>query len=346
MKLDCKKTLEFAKKAMMNAGVSEENATYFAECIIEADMRGMSSHGVTRLKTYYDRCKQGLVDPKAVPEILVDNPSLLAIDGKNALGFVSATFAMKECIKRAKKTGACFATVKGGNHFGLAAYYTQMAEKEGMIGFAVSNGPVAIPPIGGREPVLGTSPLAVAIPADKCNPLELDMATSYVARGKIKLAAKEGRPIPSDWAIDANGNPTTDPNAVKYLMPFGGPKGFGIGLIIEVLCSCFSGAKNAMTMGSLYDFSGKHQDAGFFIGAINVRSIKPVNEFTSSVDELFSTIKNSPKADGINEIYTPGEIEIKKSQKAEVEGIEIGPAVLEELKQVAADCNIPFNCEK
>ena len=122
MKLDYKKTIEFAKKAMMTTGVSKEDATHFANCLIEADMRGMSSHGVTRLKTYYDRCKQGLVDPKAIPEIISDNPSLLAIDGKNALGFVSATFAMEECIKRAKKTGVCFAAVKGGNHFGLAAY--------------------------------------------------------------------------------------------------------------------------------------------------------------------------------------------------------------------------------
>lgn len=346
MKLNCNKARDFVKKAIMNVGVSNENATHFANCLIEADMRGMSSHGVTRLKTYYDRCKQGLVDPKAVPEIICDNPSLLAIDGKNALGFVSATFAMKECIKRAKKTGACFATVKGGNHFGLAAYYTQMAEKEGMIGFAISNGPVAIPPIGGREPVLGTSPLAVAIPTDKSNPLELDMATSYVARGKIKLAAKEGRSIPADWAIDANGNPTTDPNAVKYLMPFGGPKGFGIGLIIEVLCSCLSGAKNAMTMGSLYDFSGKHQDAGFFVGAIDISALMPVDKFKSAVDDLFTTIKNSPKAEGVEEIYTPGEIEIKKAQKAEIEGIEVGPAVLEELNQVAFDSGIAFDCEE
>lgn len=345
MRLEATKLKNFCRDIMRHAGVSEADAANFAESIVNADMRGVSSHGVTRLSTYYKRCKMGLVDPKAVPVVTGGAPSLIAVDGRNALGVVSASFAMWECIERARMTGACFAAVKRGNHFGYAAYYAQQAAREGMIGFAVANGPVAIPPIGGREPVLGTSPLAVVIPAGECAPLELDMATSIVARGKIKLAEKEGRSIPADWGIDENGQPTTDPKAVKYLMPFGGAKGFGIGLVIEVLCSCLSGAKNAMTLGSLYDFSGKEQDSGFFVGAIDVGRILPPEIFRKEVDALFTAIKNTPKADGVSEIFTPGEIEIRKAEAAAENGIEIGPAVIAELTELAEDCGVDFRCE-
>lgn len=346
MRADAKKLKAFCKAVMESAGVSERDAAVFAENIVNADMRGVSSHGVTRLATYHKRCKMGLVDPKAVPVIETGAPSLIAVDGKNALGAVSASFAMEQCIARARETGACFATVRRGNHFGYAAFYAQQAAKAGMIGFAVANGPVAIPPIGGKEPVLGTSPMAVVIPAGKCNQLELDMATSVVARGKINLAVKEGKSIPEGWGIDKDGKTTTDPSAVKYLLPFGGAKGFGIGLIIEVLCSVLSGAKNAMTLGALYDFSGKEQDSGFFVGALDVSKLMPLEDFKAAADELFSTIKNSPKAEGVTEIFTPGEIEINKAKKAEAEGIEIGPAVAAELKALAEECGIAFDCEK
>lgn len=342
MKLNTERLKDFCKNVMQSAGVSAENAGEFAESIVNADMRGVSSHGVTRLKTYYQRCRLGLVDPKAEPRITAESPSLIAVDGCNALGVVSAGFAMRECIRRARQTGVCFAAVKGGNHFGYAAYFAQMAEREGMIGFAAANGPVAIPPIGGREPVLGTSPLAVTVPAGRCDPLELDMATSIVARGKVKLAEKEGKPIPADWGIDAAGKPTTDPSAVKYLMPFGGAKGFGIGLVIEVLCSCLSGAKNAMNLGSLYDFSGKKQDSGFFVGALDVSKLMPVEAFKAETDALFGTIKASPRAEGVREIFTPGEIELNKARLAEQEGVEVGAAVLAELQEVAADCGLPL----
>ena len=340
MRFDYLMLTRFCREVLMSTGMNEENAQRTAEFIIEADMRGIHSHGLTRLKTYYQRCKQGLIDPKASPEIVSEAPALILVDGRNAIGMVSADYAMRECIKRARTQGTCFAAVRGGNHFGCASNYANQAQKEGMIGLACANGPVAIPAIGGKEPVLGTSPLAISIPAEKGASLELDMATSIVARGKIKLAEKEGRSIPSDWAVDQNGNPTTDPKEVKYLRPFGGYKGFGIGLIIEVLCSCLSGAKNAMTMGSMYDFSGKKQDSGFFVGAVNTDSIMPHNDFAKAVDELFGRIKNSEKADGVSEIFIPGEIEEKNAKKAMLEGVEVSECLFEELKEVAEESGV------
>lgn len=344
MGYNCEKLKQFCTGVMCAAGLPEQESRNFSESLVNADMRGVSSHGVTRLKTYYQRLRDGLVDAHAQPEILAESPSLLLVDGKNAMGVSSASFAMQECIRHAKDTGACFAAVKGGNHFGYAAYFAEQAAREGMIGLAAANGPVAIPPIGGKAPILGTNPLAVVIPAGNALPLELDMATSVVARGKVKLAEKEGKSIPLGWGIDAGGNPTTDPAAVKCVLPFGGAKGFGIGLIIEVLCSCLSGAKNSQTLGSFYDFSGKHQDSGFFVGALNIGSILPMEQFAASVEALFKSIKDSPKADGCEEIFIPGEIELRRMEKASETGVAIPPAVLKELEELSAETGVPFDC--
>lgn len=345
MRYDSEKLKAFCSAVMESAGLSPAESRDFAESLVKADMRGISSHGLTRLKTYYQRAKDKLVDTGAKPEIVADMPSLLLVDGKNAMGVSSAVYTMKLCIDRARETGCCFAAVKGGNHFGYAAYFAEMAAREGMIGVAMANGPVAIAPIGGREPKLGTNPLAVAIPAGDAEPLVLDMATSVVARGKITLAKKEGKPIPEGWGIDADGLPTTDPADVKCVLPFGGAKGYGIALIIEILCSCLSGAQNGQTMGSFYDFNGKHQDSGFFLGALNAGGIAGTEVFGSRVDELFGSIKNSPRAENCDEIFIPGEIESRRYESAREQGVEIPPAVLAELLELSETCHIPFRCE-
>lgn len=159
------------------------------------------------------------------------------------------------------------------------------------------------------------------------------------ARGKVALAAKEGRPIPEGWAIDENGRPTTDPNEVKCVLPFGGPKGYGIALMIEVLCSCLSGAKTGTTMGSFYDFSGKKQDSGFFVGAVNVGIM---DSFQDAAAQLFGAVKDSPKAEGVEEIFIPGEIERRNYLRSEKEGITLSDPITRELQTLAQTCDIPF----
>ena len=342
---DCAKLKEFCEKLMCDAGLSEKDSRDFSDSLLFAQMRGIGSHGLTRLKTYYSRAKTGLVDAKAVPTIENDQPSLLLVDGQNGMGVASAVYAMDACIDRAEKTGACFAAVKGGNHFGCAAYFALRAAKKGMIGVAMANGPVAMAAIGGKDPVLGTNPLAIAIPAAGREPYVLDMATSVVARGKVALAAKEGREIPPTWGIDAEGHPTTDPNAVKCVLPFGGAKGYGIALAIEVLCSALSGAKNGQTMGSFYDFSGKHQDSGFFVGALNAKSLLPAGAFELATAALFDSIKNSPKAEGCEEIFIPGEIEQRNYEKAQAQGVKLSDAIVKELQELSQTTGIAFDCE-
>lgn len=345
MYYDPKKLQAFASQVMQKTGLSREKSDLFAESLIRADMRGMKSHGVTRLKTYSYRLEAGLVDAGAEPEVLRDNPALILIDGKNALGVPTAMKAMELCVDHAKQSGACFAAVRGGNHYGIGEFYTDFAADHDMIGFAVANAPKALAPIGGKEPLLGTNPLSVSIPAGRYPNMNLDMATSIVARGKVTLAKKNGESIPAGWGIDANGIVTTDPNQVKCMLPFGGYKGYAIGLIIEILSSCLSGAATGLTMGSFYDFSGKIQNSGFFLGAINVAAIMEPDAFRAEVDNLFDSVKAIPLADGCEQIYLPGEIELNKVALAEERGVEITDAVLAELREISERYGVPFSCE-
>lgn len=334
----------FSSAVIQKAGLPKASSDCFADSLVNADMRGIHSHGVTRLSTYVRRIQEGLVSSGAIPVILAGSGSLLLVDAGNGMGVPAARTAMDWCIDRAKDSGVCLAVVRGGNHFGYAAYFSEYAARHDMIGVAMSNSPAAMAPIGGKKAVLGTNPLSVAVPAANRDPLILDMATSVVARGKITLAKKEGQTIPVGWGIDADGRPTADPGQVATVLPFGGAKGYAISLIIEILCSCLSGAKNGQTMGSFYDFSGCTQDAGFCLGAIDPSVILPVEQFKDRVASLLDQIKNSPKAEGCDEIFIPGEIELRKAEQAKIQGVALGPAVLAELRALSQQYQVPFPC--
>lgn len=318
---DSVKLKRFCSAVMQMTGLSAEESELFAESLVSADMRGVASHGVTRLTAYSRRVAERLVDPHARMTVIGDGGSLLLLDGNNAIGVTTAYRAMTLCIERAKENGLCFASVRGGNHFGYAAFYTELAAKNGMIGVAMSNAPAAMAPTGGKKAIIGTNPLSVAIPAKSHRPFVLDMATSVVARGKVTLAKKEGHSIPLGWGVDSDGKPTRDPARVSTVLPFGGVKGYAISIIIEVLCSCLSGAKDGLHIGSMYDYSGTRQDCGFFVGAIDYARIMPAEVFERKTAQLFETIKNSPCAEGCDEIYIPGEIEWRRMDEAREKGI-------------------------
>lgn len=342
---DCERLKEFCRRVMESAGLPEEDSCSFAESLVTADMRGIPSHGVTRLKAYHRRLADGVTDAAAKPSIVAELPSLLVVDGNNAMGVSIATFAMRACIERAEKTGVCFAAVRGGNHFGYAAYYSEMAARAGMIGISMCNASHAVAPHGGKTAQLGTNPLAVAVPGRDSILLDLDMATSLVARGKVTLAAKKGQSIPPDWGIDENGSPVTDPNAVRCVLPFGGYKGYGVGLVVEILSACISGAGSSQSMGSFYDFS-RPQNVGFFLGAINVAGVTDAEAFAARVEEQIRMLKTSPRADGCDEILVAGEPEARRWREAREKGIDIPDAVRAELEELSVRCNVPFDCER
>ena len=259
MRYDAEALKNFSIQIMCRCGLSREESEIFSDSLIRADLRGISSHGLTRLTAYARRVELGLVSGHVTPEITRDGGGVIAVDGKNGMGAYVGRWTMDACVRRARKQGGCFAAVAHGNHFGYAAYFTEYAARQGMLGLAIANGPPAMPPTGGKAPLLGTNPLAVSLPTgDPDRPLTLDMATSAAARGKVTLAKKNGQSIPLGWGVDFQGNPTTDPEAVLSggaMLPMGGPKGYAISLIIDVLCSCITGSGNGQTMGSFYDFT-------------------------------------------------------------------------------------------
>lgn len=193
--------------------------------------------------------------------------------------------------------------------------------------------------------MIGTNPLSVSIPSERYGVMNLDMATSNAAKGKVTLAAKEGRSIPLGWAIDENGLGTTDPKKAKCMMPFGGAKGFAIGLIIEILSSGLSGSATGMTMGGFYDFSGSTQNCGYFLGALDISKIVDVDVFKNRVDTILTQVKSTEKADGCQEIFIPGEIEQRKYAAALENGIEISDAVSAELQELSSKYHVPFECK-
>lgn len=348
MLYSCSKLRAFTSQVMQKAGLGEEDSNLFAESLVEADMRGVPSHGITRLTAYSRRVAENLVNTNSELTILNDGITLLALDGNNSMGVTTAAEAMRLCIERAREYGCCFASIRGGCHFGTASFFTEMAVKQKMIGICASNGPTAVAPIGGKVPFLGTNPLSVAIPAKHYRPLVLDMATSVVARGKITLAQKKETEVPIGWGVDADGSPTNDPGKILNggaVLPFGGAKGFAISLIIEILCTCLAGGKSSRDVGQFYDFSGKKQDLGFFLGAIDVDRIMPIETFTSMVDDLFAELKSQPKGKGVDEIMIPGEIELNNYKESDKNGIDIPDAVIAELSALSDKYQVLFDCK-
>lgn len=279
MRYDAEALKEFSIQIMRRCGLSREESEIFSDSLIRADLRGISSHGLTRLTAYARRVELGLVSGHVTPEITRDGGGVIAVDGKNGMGAYVGRWTMEACVRRARKQGGCFAAVAHGNHFGYAAYFTEYAARQGMLGLAIANGPPPMPPTGGKTPLLGTNPLAVSLPTgDPDRPLTLDMATSAAARGKVTLAKKNGQSIPLGWGVDSQGNPTTDPEAVLSggaMLPMGGPKGYAISLIIDVLCSCITGSADGQTMGSFYDFT-RTQNSGYCFAALDLsRMVEP-----------------------------------------------------------------------
>lgn len=213
----------------MQAGLEAEEAEILVESLLYADSRGVSSHGFSRLDVYTKRVERGVIAAGVNIKIIQESPASLALDGQNGVGAKIARQALELTMKKAREAGCCVTTVRNGNHFGAGSFYSKYAAEHGMIAIVASNSEAAVAPIGGAAAMLGTNPLAMAVPAACSAPFDLDMATSVSSRGKVVLAQKEGRSIPPDWAVDRNDVPTTDPGAVLdggFMLPFGGVKGY------------------------------------------------------------------------------------------------------------------------
>ena len=337
---------DFTQRAFTKAGVPEADAAIVTDNLIEANLRGVDTHGITRLLAIYiKRLRAGIVNARPNIRIVSESPAAFVVDGDNGLGAVVGTWAMREAIRRGKEVGACWAGVRHSNHFGATAYFTLMAAAEDMVGIGMTNGPASMAPWGGAKAYMSTNPFSFAVPAEG-EPVVIDMATSVAARGHILLAATRGdKTIPEGWALDKEGRPTTDTQAALEgtVMPMAGYKGAVISMMIDVLCGPLTGAAFGPHLGPLYGNFEKPQDIGHLLGVIDVGRMVPIQEFKSRLAQMCRVIKAVPLAAESSGIFIPGEIESAKRARRLKEGIPIPEGVRNEFLEVARELDIAFD---
>ncbi|MGE5572675.1 MAG: Ldh family oxidoreductase [Bacteroidota bacterium] len=340
-RLDAERAKQICRDMLRAAGVPRQDAELIADTLVFAELRGVSSHGLVRLGSYIRRVKLGLMNPTASPCVVQKGASTALVDGCNGFGQVVTMRAMNLAIEMAGATGAAVVGVRNSNHFGAAAYYVMAAVKVGMIGVVLSNAAPAMAPWGGAVAMMGTNPLAIGIPAGEEPPVVLDMATSAVARGKIRLAAKKGERIPEGWALNSKGEPTTDPQEALAgtLLPASGPKGYGLALVIDVLSGILTGSGFSRMVRSLDDMSGPVR-AGHLVATINVQAFTNLPSFKAEVDAFIREVKDCPKAAGVDRIYLPGEIEFEAASRLSERGITVSDGVAADLKALGAELGV------
>jgi LDH2 family malate/lactate/ureidoglycolate dehydrogenase len=344
MEIHRSKLMEFANRCLIAVGVPEQEASIISNSLVEADARGIHSHGLMRLPIYIQRMEKGLIRREAKMVVEQENRAAVVLDGNHSAGQVVATYAMNRAIAKAEEYGIGAVAVKNSNHFGVAAHYAMMASHKDMIGIVMSNTAPLMPPVGGAEKIIGNNPFAMAAPTDHKYPLVLDMALSQVAFGKILYAKSKGLSIPEGWGADKNGNGTTDPRAVLeggFLLPLGGPKGFGLALMIEVVTAVLAGGAISKMIPSMYDLTQK-QSISHLMVAIRIASFTEPDRFKQMASVLSSYVKEAKKASGIDEIYLPGEIELSLEEKRNESGIPISDNVIAELNRLAETLQVPI----
>ncbi len=332
----------FCSDLLQKVNIPPEDADLIAESLVRANLRGVDSHGVARLALYLERLNQKLVTPDPQIAVLQETPAMALLDGDNGSGQVVAVKAMELVMAKARESGVALVGIRNSTHFGATAFFSMKALEQDMIGMVLANSYATVAPWGSRAPYFGTNPLSVAIPAGRELPVVLDMATSVAAWGKIVLAVQKGEPIPMGWAIDADGEVTTDATRALLgaLVPFGGPKGSGISLVIDVLVGILTGANCGPNVGDLYNNLERPQNVGQMMGAVDIRRFIDVNEFKSRMDAMIREIKSLPRAKGVNEVFLPGEIEVRNQQRRGKEGIPLPPATVNELQKLSSEYGV------
>jgi LDH2 family malate/lactate/ureidoglycolate dehydrogenase len=330
-------------RMMEKAGMPETGARITADSLVDADLRGTHSHGVIQLPGYLDRLMAGGINPRPTLRAVADTPSLAILDGDGGMGQVVSHQAMTLAISKGKQTGAGFVGVRNSEHFGACSYWSAMAVAADMIGICSTNGVSCMPPFGGITGTIGNNPIAIAAPAGREYPVIIDIATSVVAQGKMRVAAARGEKIPRDWAITLDGEPTDDPlEGLKGLvLPVAGYKGFGLAVAFEVLTAVLTGAPFAKQV-PLDPGPAEPLRIGHFFQAIDIAPLIPVPEFKSRMDELVRQIKESKLAKGVRRIYAPGEIEEETKAIRLRSGIPLAHPVIYDLKSVASRLGVTW----
>ncbi len=347
----------FCARVFERLGVPEEDARITADVLVAADLRGVDSHGVARLRRYVEGIRNGMMLVHPDVKVLVETPATATIDAGGGLGQPVSYRAMQKAIEKAREFGAGFVTVCNSNHYGIAGYYAMMALEHDCIGMSMTNADVLVVPTFGRNAMLGTNPIAVAAPAGVERPFVMDMATSTVPRGKLEVYHRLGKPMPQGWATDERGVGTTDAGRVLDnfkkragggLLPLGGEgellsghKGYGLALWVDVFCAVLSGAAYADTVyPKTPDGKPLPSNIGHFFGAWRVDAFRPVDAFKSSMDDLQQRLKSAPKAEGATRIYIHGEKEYEATEERLANGIPLNAKVAADLQAIGEELGV------
>jgi len=340
-RIDAERLIDFGAAVYASAGVPEADARFVADTLVQADLWGHQSHGVLRLGWYLERLLNKVMKPVTQAETVVDAGTIAVIDGHDGVGQVLTADATRDAIKRAKAHGIGAVGLRNSNHFGTCMYYTRMAALEGCVMIMTTNGGPAMAPWGGRKKIIGTNPWSVAAPAGRHPPLIMDMANTGVARGKIYLARQKREPIPLGWAINAAGEPTTDPQAAidGIILPMAEHKGYAIAVIVDVLSGVLTGSGFLSAVHSPYKTAEK-SNCGHLIIALNIEAFQPLAQFNARMEQYVSELKSVPLAKGTNEVFYPGEMEAANDVRNRREGLLLPADTLVSLSKIARETGL------
>jgi len=353
VRINREKLIAFCRSVFQALGLGDEDASRAADVLVAADVRGIPSHGVARLWRYVNGLKSGLMLPGAEPETLVDTPASIVVNANGGMGAPISVRTMAKVIGKAETNGAAFGCIRDSNHFGIAGYYAMMALERDMLGIAMTNTAALSVPTFGREAMFGTNPIAFCAPAAEEGAFVLDMSTTVVSRGKIEQYDQKQRPLPLGWAVDKTGHPATDARSILDdmqerlgggILPlggdgeeFGGYKGYGLAVMVDILCSVLCGASFGRDVRDTATSSAR---VSHFFGAIRIASFRDPAAFRADMDRMIRDLRACPTAEGAERVYFAGQKEMEAEERALEDGVPLSTETWDSLATIAGDVGV------
>ncbi len=340
---------QITQDIFIKAGLSSHDAQIAADILVTTEMRGVSSHGVMRVEKYVDSILGGGIDPQASLKVIREGNNWSLFDACRGLGLVASYRAMEQTIALARKNTIAFSLVRNSRHFGAAGYYTNLSSKAGMIGMAMSNGDIIMAVTGAKESSIGNNPFAFGAPAGKRGPITLDMAMSKLSDGKIQIARLKGEELPHESILNSQGAPSLIPQDYfdgGTLLPFGGHKGYGLALMVEILAALLSGSSLLKEARAWNREEGDPRGVGHFFLAIDYTQIVDQESYNQRIEALIEELKSATPQSGVDEIYYPGELENIQEEISRSEGVELLPDNLDSLQRAAERVALNLNLEE
>ena len=347
---------EFTRKVFEKMGCPSDQARAATDVFIAAELRGLPSHGMIRIKDYYQLWKAGRINVNPDVKVVHESPSTAVVDGDRAVGMIAATRSMEIAIEKARKAGTGWVSTRNSNHFGIAGYYAMKALEHDMIGITMTIANPLVAPTWSVSQMLGTNPIAVAVPAASYPPFVADFSTTPIARGKLAVAAKKGEKVPYGYVQDARGNPSDDPDIIKQggsmltlggSTEHGGHKGYCMSSVVDILSAVLSGANfGPFCPPSVAYLPVKEEKVGegtgHFFGAMRIDAFQPGDTFKKQMDKWIETFRDATPAEGHDRVLIPGDPEREQEEKIRREGIHVIKPIQQEMKEIANELGLGF----